>query len=164
MASSKNIKIDKKILKVTVNKAQEEQTVPVLQTDVALPDDSPARMKTLRAEGRKWYLTVVYHQNTENPFALFCTTNHREKTAQTSGAVESLLELASQKGILDEHIQKLVGKIEHEPNVQKLTRTISLLLRHNVSIADIVFQLEKLEGCIRRVLLIPGQEVLVSVY
>lgn len=117
----------------------------VLITDVKLPDDSPARMKTLRAEGRKWYLTVVYHPQSETPFALFCTTNSREKSPQTSDAVELLVDLAKRKGVLDKHIDSLLEKISHENNVNKLTRTISLLLRHQVAIVDIVSTLDKTE-------------------
>ena len=110
----------------------------VLVTDVKLPTDAPARVKTLKSEGRKWYLTVAYHPDTEQPFALFCHTNHNEKSVLTNDAVDKLLTLASTKGILQEHIDSVVDKCKSEPNVSKLTRTISLLLRHNVAISAIV--------------------------
>jgi len=117
----------------------------VLVTDVKLPDDVPARMKTLRAEGKKWYLTVAYHPDSEEPFALFCSTNHYEKSAQTSDAVDRLIALARKKGILEDHVIDLLTKVEHDNNVSKLTRTISLLLRHRVSIKNIVAELNKME-------------------
>ncbi len=117
----------------------------VIVTDVKLPSDAPARMKTLRADGKKWYMTVVYLPDSEKPYAIFCTTNHREKTAQTSDAVERLLVLARNKGILEEHITQLEQKIEHDTNVNKLTRTVSLLLRHGVSIVNIVAVLDGME-------------------
>lgn len=117
----------------------------VIVTDVKLPSDAPARMKTLRADGKKWYMTVVYLPNTEKPYALFCSTNNKEKTAQTSDAVERLIELARFKGILEEHIEKLQEKISGDNNVNKLTRSISLLLRHNVSIVNIVSVLDQME-------------------
>jgi len=118
----------------------------VIITDVKLPYDAPARMKTLRAEGKKWYLTVVYHPDSEKPFALFCTTNHREKSVPISNAVEALADLATTKGILNEHVDDLRSKIEHDNNINKLTRSISLLLRHNVSIVNIVSTLDKVDG------------------
>lgn len=118
----------------------------VIVTDVKLQDDAPARMKTLRADGKKWYMTVVYNaESNDKPHALFCTTNHREKTAPISDAVERLIELAEKKGILQEHIDKLKEKIEHDNNINKLTRTVSLLLRHNVSIVNIVATLDRMD-------------------
>lgn len=117
----------------------------VIVTDVKLPFDAPARMKTLRADNKKWYMTVVYHQDTEQPFALFCSTNHPEKTAPISDAVQRLIGLAQQAGILEEHILGLKSKISSDNNINKLTRTISLLLRHNVSISSIVAELDKME-------------------
>lgn len=134
-----NYKITDRIVKTRTNSIKEAETNEnVLATDVKLPDDSPARVKVLKAEGKKWYVTVVYHDGSERPFALFCTTNHPEKNAQTSDAVDNLLVLAKEKGILEEHILKLVEKIQHENNVKKLTRVISLLLRHGVAIKNIV--------------------------
>jgi hypothetical protein len=119
----------------------------IIVTDVKLPSDAPARMKVLRVDGIKWYLTLVYHENKKNkPFALFCHTNHPEKTAHTSDAVSILMTYARNCGILDVHVDKLESSIRNENNVGKLTRTISLLLRHNVPIHSIVGQLEKVQN------------------
>jgi hypothetical protein len=137
------LSIDSKIVKVSLkDKEPSSEEEKVIITDVKLPDDAPARVKTLRAEGKKWYVTVTYYPGSERPFALFCTTNHYEKTAQTSDAVQRLISLARSKGILEEHIEHHLKKIEHETNVNKVTRTISLLLRHKVLIRNIVYELE----------------------
>lgn len=128
--------------KEDTNKDSEER---VIVTDVKLPSDAPARMKTLRAEGKKWYITVVYLPDSEKPYAVFCNTNHREKTAQTSDAVDRMIKLARDKGILEEHIQQLEEKIAHDTNVNKLTRSVSLLLRHGVSIINIVSVLDGMD-------------------
>lgn len=117
----------------------------VIPTDIRLPDDSPARMKVLKAEGKKWYLTIVYHEDTNQPFALFCHTNHPEKGAQTSDAIGRLTELAESKGIYQEHITDVLDKCKNENNVTKLTRVISLLLRHGVLIKNIVKCLDQME-------------------
>lgn len=141
--------ITSKIVSYRVVKGESEDDVQdekVIVTDVKLPSDAPARMKTLRAEGKKWYLTVVYLPNSEKPVALFCTTNHREKTTSTSDAVEKLISLASKKGILEQHIEQLKEKTDGDSNVNKLTRVISLLLRHNVSMTSIVSTLDTVEG------------------
>ena len=144
------IKIDKKITGVSLKGSSKTpqkaaQGEVIIPEDVTLPDDAPARMKTLRAEGRKWYLTVVYHPETETPFALFCHTNSREKTAQTSDALDRLLGLAKKKGVAARFIKDVKEKCEYEANTGKITRTISLLLRHGVLIKNIVAELDKME-------------------
>lgn len=143
-------KIESKIVSYRVIKG-EGASAPsldevVIPTDIRLPDDSPARMKVLKAEGKKWYLTVVYHKDTEQPFALFCRTNSHEKSASTSDAVERLLSLARKKGIAEEHVASTEQKTAHDNNVDKLTRVISLLLRHGVLIRNIVAELNQMDG------------------
>lgn len=139
--------IDGKIVSVRLGDKVEkkEEFDCVLATDVQLPVDAKARVKTLKAEGKKWYMTVAYHPDSELPFALFCHTNHKEKTAQTSDAVERLTSLARKAGILEEHVANLEQKMVSDNNVSKLTRVISLLLRHRVKIKDIVFALDQME-------------------
>lgn len=139
------MKIDKKIISVGLGQAQKVEKEIIIPENVVLPDDAPARMKTLRAEGKKWYLTIVYHKETEKPFALFCHTNHNEKSAQTSDAVERLLLLARNKGISEQYVSSVEDKTHAESNTSKLTRTISLLLRHGVLISNIVAELENVE-------------------
>lgn len=142
-----SFEITKKISKVRLGElAPAVEQTPVIITDVPLPDDAPARVKTLRAEGKKWYVTVTYLPNSEQPFALFCHTNNKEKTAQTDDAVERLIALARSSGILEEHILSLEEKMQHDTNVSKLTRSISLLLRHHVPILNIVRTLDQMES------------------
>lgn len=140
-----NFKIDKKITSVKLGDIINQDNQEVLVTDVQLPDDAVARLKTLKAEGKKWYLTVAYHPNSELPFAMFCHTNNSEKSAQTSDATTRLISLARKSGILEEHVVDLEAKIFHDNNVSKLTRVISLLLRHRVKIVTIVKELDKME-------------------
>jgi len=146
-----NFKIDKKIVKWQVSKPREQAAKPALTeeivvSDVKLPSDAPARMKTLRAEGKKWYLTVVSWPDTNRPFALFCQTNNKEPSVQTLQAVDELIALGRSYKVFDIHIDKTLAKINSDNNVSKLTRTISLLLRHNVPIVQIVAALDKLES------------------
>jgi hypothetical protein len=140
-----NTKIDKKIVSVSLG-TEKKQPQPeiIVPENVILPDDAPARVKTLRAEGRKWYLTVAYHPATETPFALFCHTNHNEKSAQTSDAIDRMTHLALSKGISPRFVEDLIEKSKNDSNVTKLTKTISLLLRHGVLISNIVTVLDKM--------------------
>jgi hypothetical protein len=138
-----NFNITSKIKSVTLGTSTASAPETVIVTDVKLPTDAPARVKTLKSEGRKWYLTVAYHPDTEQPFALFCHTNHKEKSIATTDAVDKLIDLARSKGILEDHISTTIEKCKSEPNISKLTRTISLLLRHNVAIRNIVSTLDQ---------------------
>ena len=141
-----SFKIDKKIVSVKLgDSSKKEDYEGVIVTDVKLPTDAKARLKTLKAEGKKWYLTVAYHPDSDLPFAVFCHTNNKEKSAQTSDAVTRLITLARSSGILEEHVKGLEDKIDQDNNVSKLTRVISLLLRHRVKIAAIVKELDKME-------------------
>jgi hypothetical protein len=146
---SEKIKINNKIVKVAVIKGDSSHRPPskeeIVKENVRLPDDTPARVKVLRAEGKKWYLTVTYHEENNQPFALFCKTNHIEKTAQTSDAIGRLLKLAKAKGIPKKFIDSTRKKSENDPNIGKLTRVISLLLRHGVLVKNIVSELNKME-------------------
>ena len=140
--------ITQKITKVRLgeNLALDTPAVLALATDVPLPSDAPARIKTLRADGKKWYMTVGYLPDSNQPFVIFCHTNHKEKTAPIEDAVEKLIELARVYGILEEYIVNLEEKIQNDSNVNKLTRTISLLLRHQVDMARIVRTLDQAEN------------------
>lgn len=138
------IKIDEPIksFKIVDETDYEEKIIP---DGISLPDDAPARMKVLKSEGKKWYLTIVYEPETHQPFALFAHTNANEKTASTSNAVDLLTALALRKGIGTPHIESTLEKCKSENNVGKLTRTISLLLRHGVAIKNVVKELDKVE-------------------
>ena len=116
----------------------------IIKDDVKLPDSCPSVMKTLRAENRKWYLTVVL--NNENPVALFVHTNSLEKGVTTSDAVEKLIKLAYNKKIPKKHIVDVEEKMTSDSNSTKLARCISLLLRHGVKIKNVVTELDKVQA------------------
>ena len=139
--------ISNKIVGVSLatKKKSVDKTEVIIPTDVKLPSNAPARLKTLRAEGKKWYLTIVYHEESERPFALFCKTNNREASSHTSDAVDRLTSLAREKGIAEEHVLKLIEKTHYSTNIEKLTRSISLLLRHGVLIKNIVYTLDQMQ-------------------
>lgn len=135
----------------TVLSAKEEKNADpcdeeIIKEDVKLPDSAPAVMKTLRAEGKKYYVTVVYHEdNPDRPFALFVKSNHHESSTTTSDAVDQLLKLARKKKIPKKHIDNVESKILTDNNANKVARAISLLLRHGVLIKNIVTALDRVE-------------------
>jgi len=117
----------------------------IIIDDVKMPDSAPAVMKTIRAEGKKWYLTIVYNETDNRPFALFVKTNSRETSIVTNNAIELLMDLVQDKGIKQEHIDEVMKKINGDDNASKITRIISFLLRHGVLIKNIVRVLDRIE-------------------
>ena len=118
----------------------------VILDSVKMLDSCDATMKVLRAEGRKWYMTVVWNDDKTRPFAIFVHTNNIEKTVTTHDAIDRLLILAEQKNIPLKYIDDVKEKTLSDSNAKKITRVLSLLLRHGVAIKNIVKELEKVEN------------------
>jgi ribonucleoside-diphosphate reductase alpha chain len=118
----------------------------IILEDVRLPDSAPATMKILKAEGRKWYLTVIWNEQVTRPLAFFVHTNSHEKGITTTDAVDVLVKLARKKGIPRKHIDTAVDKMSVDNNPTKIARAISLNLRHGVLIKNIVAALDKVDG------------------
>jgi len=114
----------------------------IILDDVKLSDSLPAVMKVLKAEGKKWYVTVILNENTR-PVAMFVHTNHNEKSATTKNAVELLFALARSKGIPEQYVSEIETKAEHDNNTSKIARAVSLCLRHGVKPRSIVAKLEE---------------------
>lgn len=133
----------------TVLSAKEEKEgyeEEIILEDSKIPSQSPATMNTIRAEGKKWYVTVVMAEEKQRPVAFFVHTNNHEKTATTNDAVERLIDLAKDKGIPQKWIDSTLEKIEKDNNVTKVARCISLNLRHGVLIKNVVAALDNVEG------------------
>ncbi len=113
----------------------------IILEDIKLPDSLPATLKTLRAEGRKWYITTIQNEAQTRPVALFVQTNAHEKSIVANDATEKLLALARAKGIPEAHVASVEDKISGDNNASKICRTISLCLRHGVLIRNIVAEL-----------------------
>jgi ribonucleoside-diphosphate reductase alpha chain len=118
----------------------------IILDNVKMPNSTDASMKVLKAEGRKWYLTIVWNETKTRPFALFVHTNHHEKTVTTHDGIDRLLDLAEEKNIPKRFIDSAKEKIDNDNNATKITRIISLLLRHGVAIKNIVNVLHKVEN------------------
>lgn len=135
----------------TVLSAKEEKNADasdeeIILEDVKLPDSAPAVVKKIKAEGKKWYLTVVMDEEQKRPFALFVQTNNQEKSVTTSDAMDQLFALAERKGIPSRHIEDVKAKCGNDTNASKIARVISLNLRHGVLIKNIVLTLDKVEN------------------
>lgn len=136
------------VLSAKEEKVAEAEDEEIILEEVKLPNSAPASMKVLKAEGKKWYLTVVMNEQSSRPFALFVTTNVHESNVTTGDAVERLLSLAAIKGIPEKHILETILKIKRDNNHTKVARVISLLLRHGVFIKNIVATMDSIEDMI----------------
>lgn len=134
------------VLSATDEKNASNADEEIIVEEVKMPAASPALVKILKAEGRKWYLTVVQAENSDRPYALFVHTNSPEKGVTTNDAVERLIALARKKKIKEQYVSDLEAKVQNENNVSKITRSLSLLLRHGVLIKNIVYELNKVEN------------------
>lgn len=133
------------VLSAKDEKTAADDQEEIVQDDVRIPSKSPATMNIIKAEGKKYYLTSIMDDENKRPIALFVNTNHHEKTATTHDAVERLLNLAREKSIPEKWINETEQKIANDTNINKLARTISLLLRHGVFIKNVVRVLDQVE-------------------
>lgn len=134
------------VLAAKEEKNAEPEDEEIIRDDVKMPDSAPATVKTLKAEGKKWYMTVVWNETQTRPFALFVQTNAHEKNVVAEDAVDHLITLARRKKIPKRHIDSVLEKISSDNNSTKIARMISLCLRHGILIKNIVATLDKTEA------------------
>lgn len=123
----------------------EPEDEEIILDETKLPDSLPCTLKTLKAEGRKWYLTLVLDESQKRPVALFANTNSAEKNTTANDAVEKLRALAVTKGIPTEHIESVLRKVGNDSNTTKICRFISLNLRHGVLVKNVVHTLDEVD-------------------
>jgi len=134
------------VLSKKENEHKEYQSEEIILDNVKLPNSSPALLKIFRAEGKKWYTTVVMNDDQTRPIAFFVHTNHTEKNVLTFDVIDRLFDLACRKGIPEKFIEETKKKIKNDNNSTKIARVISLLLRHGVLPKSIVFELNKIDA------------------
>lgn len=144
--SKKDAKTAKKEQKEFFDVWKEHELGEVVPHQVDLPSEYPMKGRKIVSEGKKWYVSLAYKDKAmKRPFAVFVSTNNRESDIIASGVVESLTELAESEGIALEHIEDNERKCAGQANVNKIARTLSLLLRHNVKIDKIVKVLDLID-------------------
>ncbi len=117
----------------------------IILDDYKVPNQSPATINTIRADGKKWYLTVIQNESQTRPLALFVHTNHPEKNVTTHDATELLLQMARDKGIPEKWVQDTEDKLVRDNNATRIARAISMCLRHGVLIKNIVATLDQVD-------------------
>ena len=127
---------------------------------VKFPKSGEAKFKVIKSEKRKWYCFYTIDEDTRLPNSLFVNTNSAEQGVLTEEVIDKFEDLLVKHNIEQIWIDELKKKYTHQPNVVKIARTLSMLLRHRVSIGEIieainavqapvfsfVFQIKKLLG------------------
>jgi ribonucleoside-diphosphate reductase alpha chain len=105
----------------------------------------------IKREGIKYYIHFSYLEEDKEykfPIAIWLQTNHvfTGEAVYVNRAMRSLENLLTKYEIEDQYIDKLYNKCKNDPPNYKLAKYISMCLRHNLPILDIVLALENLEG------------------
>lgn len=123
----------------------------IIIEDLKCPDEFINGPTTvIKRERTKYYINFSYLPEDHDfkfPFAMWISTNNlKSELPYVNKAVKSLCELITFKGVSETLIDKTIEKLSHQPGHNKLSRMVSLALRHNISIPDIVGALKGIEG------------------
>jgi len=118
----------------------------IIHDSIKLPDSYAARGTILRAEGKKWYIHTNFFPESNRPFAIFVTSNSHEQSVVVNNAISVLENLARTKKIPEKWIEDSLNKSQGQAGAIRITRMISLCLRHGVLIRNIVSALNNVEG------------------
>lgn len=125
---------------------KETQNEEIIIEDVKIPSRAPAEMVVFKAEKIKWYVTVLLDEKTKSkPFALFAHTNIKERNILTHDVMDRMFKLALSKGIPQKYLTQLINKMIDDDNLSKMCRSISLNLRHGISVKSIVEELDTID-------------------
>lgn len=102
----------------------------------------------VKREGNKYYMHFSYLQNCDkHPLALWIYTNGMqdgEYVAMNRG-VKKLQRLLETKGVRADLVNTQAEKLKGCPHCEKLGKMVSMCLRHNISVVDIITELEGIE-------------------
>jgi len=118
---------------------------PVLQDVKSMnPDVNNVIRKIIKSEYRKWYVFITPDSETNLPYDIFTFTNSTETRLLTNNVETELLKLAYLH-LKPELVKELEGKSHKQSNIQKMSRIISMLLRHRIPIIEIINSIENVE-------------------
>ncbi|MCF7885128.1 MAG: adenosylcobalamin-dependent ribonucleoside-diphosphate reductase [Candidatus Marinimicrobia bacterium] len=120
----------------------------VIPHDVNIPKEPPVQLYKRRDNhSRKWYFFIAFaDRDYQRPFALFIKTNNYASGDVADWIISKMERLMAAEGIDEELIDEQVKKYSGQSNVDKIARTISMSLRHNIPIKDIVDLLDRCDA------------------
>jgi len=119
----------------------------VIPHDVNIPKEPPVKLYKRRDNhSQKWYFFVAFaDRDYHRPFALFIKTNNYASGEVADWIISKMERLMAAHGIDEDLIDDQVKKYSGQSNIDKIGRTISMSLRHNIQIKDIVEVLDRCE-------------------
>ena len=119
----------------------------VIPIGVKPPKSSYMKKKKVKTNnGKKFYFMTGYLEKTfETPFELFITTNCHEKNDVVESIIDKMRYLLIDKGVDEDIVVSLRDKAKKssQNNIDRIARLISMALRHNLKIDDIVCVLDE---------------------
>jgi len=118
----------------------------VIEENVKIPTEYFSKGYVIKDRNcKKWYFNVAFADSShKKPFAFFITTNGRTRGEVAEGVIDAIENLIRKNKISEDLIEQQKAKYVGESNVNKVARSISMALRHNISIIDIV---DVLDNC-----------------
>lgn len=118
----------------------------VIAENVKIPTEYFSKGYVIKDKNcKKWYFNVAFADSShQKPFAFFITTNGRTRGEVADNVIDTINCLIRKHGISEDLIEKQKMKYMGESNVNKVARSISMALRHNIPIVDIV---DLLDNC-----------------
>lgn len=132
--------------------SESKENKGIIEKDIKLPDtftNGPTRI--IKREGVKFYINFSYLPEDiemKFPIVIWIYTNNKEKhlSSVCNRASRELAKLALKKSISKEIVEETIKKAKVDYPHNRLGRMISLNLRHNVPILDILASLMGIEG------------------
>ena len=111
----------------------------VLKNKAKLPTELYAKRNKIKVKGDNFYFVTSYRdKELSDPVELFIVTNKSVKNDVTETILGSLRALMVDAGVDEVMVGTMVEKAAKHRNIDKIARYISMGLRHNVPIHDIV--------------------------
>ena len=124
-------------------------TREIIKKDLKLPDEFiNGPMKVIKREGMKFYIHFSYlPEDSEKifPIAIWLHTNSYGEIKEGNAAVRSLTDLLEKFHIDKNIIETQKRKMKDNPGHQRVSKMISMCLRHNIPIVNIVHVLDGLK-------------------
>ena len=120
------LSLEKEQPKIKKNGLIKEKSIPSIRHKVIV-------------EGIPFYIFISTHQGM--PHEVFAITNHKEDTVTVQDSINKMIDLCMEEKIEEKWIFEQLNKSKRHPR-QRLTRLISLCLRHGVCVDKIINALE----------------------
>jgi len=124
-------------------------TREIIKKDIKLPEVfNNGPMHVIKREGMKFYMHFSYvPEDTRQifPVSIWIHTNSFGEISEGNAAVKALISLLEKFEIDNDLIDSQKEKIKGNPGNQRVAKMISMCLRHNIPIVNIVHVLDKLE-------------------